>query len=174
MVRVLKSGSSAGKITVSWNCKDSKVFYKILGIVKSFIGAFRKGKNWIVNVNDLSALLEQVRGIEGQTIHIDLDIFPTIHKANKITKALSKLRDTLTGVDSGVQLANGYNLLPFQHVGVKFISLIKNGIIADKVGLGKTIQGIGVSYKLIQDGKADKAIFIVPSTLKVKWRSFCS
>lgn len=53
----------------------------------------------------------------------------------------------------------------FQSRGVQFLAGKGKGYLADEVGLGKTVQSIGAFLKLRKEGKAKKALFIVPGDI---------
>jgi len=54
----------------------------------------------------------------------------------------------------------------FQKAGIDFLLQNKNALLADPMGLGKTIQAIG----LINEIKAKKVLVICPASLKINWR----
>ena len=58
---------------------------------------------------------------------------------------------------------------PFQAIGMNFLCDTKNCIIADQMGLGKTVQTIGAAYKLYRKGQIKKVLIICPSALKYQW-----
>lgn len=68
--------------------------------------------------------------------------------------------------DIKVELENGYNLRPFQKVGVEFVDCANgDAIIADQTGLGKTWEAIGfIEYRKLH------AIIICPAAIKENWR----
>jgi SNF2 family DNA or RNA helicase len=169
MVKFFRNVDSPHKVNVSWSCRDRKNFYDILNIVKSFVGAYRKDRIWRISIDDARTCIDNLVEDTSETIHVDMEIFSSLFKNFKKKKSLKTLRNKLEGVDSGIELQGDFNLLPFQHVGVKFASIVKNLIIADKVGLGKTISGFCSAWKLKQDGVIEKALVVVPSSIKVKW-----
>lgn len=58
---------------------------------------------------------------------------------------------------------------PFQVVGISFLHDIKCGILADDVGLGKTIQSIAATHRLWKEGKVEKVLVVCPSSVKYQW-----
>ena len=56
-------------------------------------------------------------------------------------------------------------LRPYQTVGVEFLTFAKKGLLADDMGLGKSIQAI----KAALDVSADKVLVLCPASLKWKW-----
>ena len=169
MIKILKNRETDTKVNVVWTCNNRHNHYSIQSIIKSFIGAYQKDRIWRVGMDDLNELIIKLRKLEGETVHLDLAVFSTLFLHFTKRSDLLELRNRLEGIDSGIVLKNNFKLLPFQHVGVEFISQVKNGLIADKVGLGKTIQGICGVYKMFLNKEVEKCIIIVPSTIKIKW-----
>ena len=56
-------------------------------------------------------------------------------------------------------------LRPYQTVGVEFLTFAKKGLLADDMGLGKSIQAI----KAAIDVQAKKVLVLCPASLKWKW-----
>lgn len=56
-------------------------------------------------------------------------------------------------------------LFPYQKVGASFLHQIGSGLMADDVGLGKTIQALAVCEKV----KAEKVLIFCPSAIKWQW-----
>ena len=56
-------------------------------------------------------------------------------------------------------------LRPYQTVGVEFLTFAKKGLLADDMGLGKSIQAI----KAALDVSANKVLVLCPASLKWKW-----
>jgi SNF2 family DNA or RNA helicase len=169
MIKILKNRETDTKVNVVWTCANRNNHYSIQSIIKSFIGSYQKDRIWRVSMDDLNDLVIKLRKLDGETIHVDLAVFQILFTQFAQRTEILALRERLDGVDSGIVLKNNFKLLPFQHVGVEFISQVKNGLIADKVGLGKTIQGICGTYKMFLNKEIEKCIIIVPSTIKVKW-----
>lgn len=68
--------------------------------------------------------------------------------------------------DYDVELASGDKLRPFQRVGVKFLDTANGkAILADQMGLGKTIQLIAYALK-----NKKRLVVICPASLKENWR----
>lgn len=61
---------------------------------------------------------------------------------------------------------NGMDFFPFQKAGVYFASQRKHTLLYDEMGVGKTIQGIG----LINLMKAKKVLIVCPNSLKLNWK----
>lgn len=59
----------------------------------------------------------------------------------------------------------GYSLLPFQETGVKFLLGRKGAILADDMGVTKTLQSVVAA---IESG-AEKVLIICPSSVKINW-----
>lgn len=62
-------------------------------------------------------------------------------------------------------------LLPYQLDGIAFAALAGRSILADDLGLGKTVQAVGVAEFLARYGVVQKVLVICPASLKSQWRS---
>lgn len=60
---------------------------------------------------------------------------------------------------------------PFQEIGIQFLLSVKQGIIGDEVGLGKTVQGLGASVELHAAGIVNKTMVVCLNSLKYQWLS---
>jgi len=60
-----------------------------------------------------------------------------------------------------------YKLMPFQEEGVEYICGRKYALLADSMGLGKTLQALSAAVRL----KAEKILIICPSNLVLQWVS---
>mgnify|MGYP003673827055 FL=1 len=56
-------------------------------------------------------------------------------------------------------------LRPYQAVGVEFLTFAKKGLLADDMGLGKSIQAIKAAMSV----PAEKVLVLCPASLKWKW-----
>lgn len=169
MIRLYQDAQDkqSGKFSVTFHSKFN--FYAILNLIKRH--AAKKVRNaYKVSVENIYDLLEDLASLSKETVHVDFGIFKYFFANKKWQKRIIKLRNALDGIDSGVELIDGNALLPFQHVAVEFVKLVKNCIIADKVGLGKTVEGFGAMQALYDDGEIEKAFIVVPSSLKRKWQ----
>src|SRR3989304_1252149 len=59
----------------------------------------------------------------------------------------------------------------FQKTGIVFLYLSRKSVLADDVGLGKTIQALGSILLHIKKGNVSKGIIICPSSIKYQWRN---
>jgi SNF2 family DNA or RNA helicase len=170
MVKIyqLEEDARKGKVTVQFHSRYN--FYEVLNRIKKFPARLVK-RQWKLPVHVTMELLAELSELKKETVHVDFGIFSYFFAARKYRKKLIQLRNTLDGIDSEVKMAEGYNLLPFQHVAVEFIKTVKFGLIADKVGLGKTIEAACSAVGLYENGECEKAIVVVPSSLKKKWKT---
>lgn len=65
----------------------------------------------------------------------------------------------------------GLEYLPYQIAGIEFALRRNNTLIADCMGLGKTIQALG--YINIRRDMLDKILIICPASLKINWIREC-
>ena len=127
------------------------------------------GKVWRVafTLYNLDYLLEN---LEGATVSGNMDTL--VEQQIEKEKMLSKIR-LMSKQDLPVKVkipglkANLYN---YQKLGVMFA--ITNGtgvLIADEMGLGKSVQSLATAMYLKAQGKAKKALVVVPASLKYNW-----
>jgi len=170
MIKISQPIKSSEEVFIQFYSKFN--YQDIVHKVKFHGGYFIKNsddRSWRVPVPNVVDLLSDLSKIDKELVQADLSIIDSFLVGKKYDNEILKLRDCIDGVEVDLELANGNHLLPFQKVGVEFINIIKNGIIADKVGLGKTIQGLA-SAKLLQKNKdIDKCLVVVPGSLKKKW-----
>jgi SWI/SNF-related matrix-associated actin-dependent regulator of chromatin subfamily A-like protein 1 len=79
--------------------------------------------------------------------------------------------DEIRGLsDTGIEIPTLLPLFDFQRVGVEFV-LAAGGraIIADDMGIGKTVQAIGASLMLMQSGDVQRVLTLCPASLKINW-----
>jgi SNF2 family DNA or RNA helicase len=169
MIKISHSSQDKKDGTFTLDFHSQSNYYGVFAKLKKYPYK-KKGRIFKFNVNDISDLLYDLSELTSETTHVDFSVFESLFKNKKYEQEILKLRSTLEGIDCGVELANGYSLLPFQHTGVQFVKEVKDCIIADKVGLGKTIQSFSACKALYQDDDIQKALVVVPSTLKEKWK----
>jgi SNF2 family DNA or RNA helicase len=78
-------------------------------------------------------------------------------------ETLSKAEDSLSPVFDSISL--GKSLRPFQRAGVAYALEARRAMIADEMGVGKTIQAIAT----LEAADAYPAIVICPATIKIHW-----
>lgn len=162
-----KRDKETGQFSISFYSKFN--LYQILNLIKR--QPVKKFKScWKCDVSNIKELLEDLSTLKKETVHVDIGIFNYFFAKKKYQKKILKLRNSLDGINSGVELVPPNQLLPFQHIGVEFIREVKFGLIADKVGLGKTVQGFSAAQALWEDGEIQKCFIVVPSSLKKKWQ----
>lgn len=66
-----------------------------------------------------------------------------------------------------------YKFRDFQARAVRFIAGQRVALLADDVGLGKSICTIGVFLNLIDTGTASKFLIVVPASLRLQWVAEC-
>ena len=171
MIKILADEKNANKVNVFFSSHEN--FFAIKEIIAGISGAYYSrecGPHWIMDISSIGNLINDMAKFDDEIVQVDFKLFGNFYKVKDFRDSLIKLGKTLDGVDSGIKLSNGYSLLPFQHIGVEFLCGVRNGILADKVGLGKTLQGFCAAYKLIKSGIAYKCIIVVPSKIRYKWQ----
>lgn len=61
-------------------------------------------------------------------------------------------------------------LLPYQREGVLALLSRRSLLLADSMGLGKTIQAIAALRVLVHQGKLESALIVCPASLLIQWR----
>ena len=72
--------------------------------------------------------------------------------------------------DIDLPIAKGCAYLPYQKAGVAFASARRDTLIGDQMGLGKTLQAIGV---INSDPSITSVLVIAPASLKINWLREC-
>lgn len=80
-----------------------------------------------------------------------------------------KSASKITGFSPGPYFKG--NLYEFQKKGASFMHLAKTALVADDVGLGKTIEALAAINLGKQSGKINRTLIVSPSTLKWQWAS---
>lgn len=63
------------------------------------------------------------------------------------------------------------HLYPYQKEGVRFAAAAGRSILADQMGLGKTVQAIATAELLRCEHFVEQVLILCPATLKYQWRS---
>lgn len=90
-----------------------------------------------------------------------------------LQKPLTESRASELSTESSVEIPvpAGCELLPFQKAGVAYALTHPKCLIADEMGVGKTIQAISV---VNVDESIKKVLIVVPASLKINWARECS
>lgn len=82
-------------------------------------------------------------------------------------KQEAELLEKSTSVDSDIEVPNlSGTLMPYQKAGVSYASSVGRCLIADQMGLGKTVEAIAI----LELRDAFPAIIVCPASLKENWR----
>lgn len=128
-------------------------------------------------------LLAEAGLSDQDTNKIDFEKFAEWHKANpklvskqittnylnRITKkALAKANEDWAAALNPQQFLKK-QLYSFQELGIKHLAGKRRAVLADAMGLGKTIQTIGAVESLYDAGRVKRALVICPSSVKHNW-----
>lgn len=159
---------------------DSYVFFYSVydeNLVSTFRAAdLRWDKNrraWYADLNNFKNTEDFLNSLSGV-----LSFFPreetlyALHLINAYFSKLSNIIELSRSYDSNfpVPLPQGLELYPYQKAGVEFLVKRKNVLLADSMGLGKTIQVIGYMNCQIKSARAVKSLIICPSSVKYNWQ----
>lgn len=95
--------------------------------------------------------------------HVD----PEMMHVHKLREVRNEIASRATESDFEVPHPKGLEFLPFQLAGIEYMVSRSNTLLADQMGLGKTIQVIGLCNFLNQSIR--KILIICPATLKLNW-----
>jgi len=159
--------------------KDDRVYYtfeKSLGTITGEKRPFRNSFQWQVKFGELDYRYIRQEHLE----HFDQDENPwkrllsgRLGNAADLQKYLSSVRlsGRLTNIFYSM-MTGTTRFYPHQFKPVlKFIESINGGLlIADEVGLGKTIEALYIWKELIARKEAKRLLIIAPAALRVKWQ----
>ena len=170
MIKIIRSEQDHTKMNVEFYSQHN--FFSIKNIVQSFAcyNFNKTTKSYNMVIDDADALIDKLaKSFTDEIIQVDMNVYDSFKLYQEKKQQLFDLREKLDSVDCGIELQKPYKLLPFQHIGAEFLYQVQYGILADKVGLGKTIQSLAAAIKMHNEGKSEKCFVIVPSSLKSKW-----
>ncbi len=167
MIRIFESAKNLCRITF----KNPQRFKEILSTIRGQPSSRYddKHKEWVVPVDKLSYIVDDLHEIDDD-LTIDKKLERKLKKINDSRNKLLRIKERLKNVTFKVKFQKGYNFYPFQAVGAGFLYLKKRCLLADVVGLGKTIQGLGAVQKRFEDGTLERCMIVCPASLKVKWQ----
>lgn len=86
-------------------------------------------------------------------------------------KALLAMKDVEPDMSHAVEFLHpDRQPYPYQRQGIAFLSMARRALLADDVGLGKTVQSIGTILFGFLDRRFDQAVVLAPSSVKYQWR----
>ena len=71
--------------------------------------------------------------------------------------------------DSPIAFPSGFELYPFQRLGIKFLVDHERALLADEMGLGKSIQAIVAIRFLIRMGRITNGLILCPKSVLTDW-----
>lgn len=171
-------------ITISYTDKGyfhldvSKVslthYNKITSLFNSLDNTMSKGGNNLIGYAQLGIFIEQSSSIGEDSV------FASAKDLYSYTVFSGYINNLLDIKNSPVdKIVDGYNelipegivhrLLPFQSIGSHFLCVGRKVLLADVVGLGKTIQSIMACRKILLEKKVFNCLIVCPSSLRKKW-----
>ena len=125
---------------------------------------------WLVTftIENLSCLLDK---LDNPTVSLDME--EKVKEQQERETKLDNLRE-MSKRDVPVSLRvpglKGATLYNYQRIGIMYALTIGTGILlADDMGLGKSVQSIATAMFLKSQGLAKNALVVVPASLKFNW-----
>lgn len=117
-------------------------------------------------VAELPTFIEQAKRLDPR-FHCSADALNMILESRDRRRRL-QIADALT--DADIDACTKVHLLPYQRRGVEFAFRAGRCLIADQMGLGKTIQAIATAQLLKNLNMAGSALILCPTSLKYQWK----
>jgi SNF2 family DNA or RNA helicase len=115
---------------------------------------------WLV---DLEAAIEVAELVERGPSEVTTQAKAVLDDAHAALRRIEMSKAT----DSDFEVPGfGVDLYPFQRAGIEYACQVRNCIIADEPGLGKTRQALGVLHMT----EAFPALIVVPAVSRINWR----
>jgi hypothetical protein len=144
----------AGPI-VKATLRDRTVEFRLVGFAGAQIfGAYREacrpcrakkvGDQWHnqIPLADAGPVLASMRQVDGLTLEVDAEILDALRmRADDVAQDLGEARERLVEIDQKLA-ARGQALYQYQRAGIEWLSTQDAAILADDMGLGKSLQGL--------------------------------
>lgn len=117
----------------------------------------KKKRRWETRNNDIALSLRK---------YADVALQAKLDSLNSELQRRMKLSAATTS-DAVIPAPEGLNYYPYQKAGIVFAHENKNVLIGDAMGLGKTIQVIGL---LNLDPTIQNVVIVCPASLKLNWK----
>ena len=110
--------------------------------------------------------LESLEALENIHCVVNQDLLdPLLKEEEKKAESLKESNAMTSNLD--IPVNDGLKYLPFQKAGIEYINKRKSCLLSDDMGIGKTIQAIGL-VNLNQDSM-NKILIVCPASLKLNW-----
>ncbi len=128
-------------------------------------------RNGIVKKEDPEQALAILRKADVRSLRISQEVAPWLDAQRRERERKQAIRDYEQKVQSGEWPSQEtlVPLYPYQREGMRHLAFNERALLADEMGLGKTIQAIAACALLHRLGKADRALVVVPASLKTEW-----
>ena len=131
-----------------------------------------KGWSWYFTIPSLEMLLDNIPfdTIDPKIEELAIKEQDRINKLEIIRRAALKDEPISLRVP-GLKRIEGAELRNYQKLGIQFASLVNGGfLLGDEMGLGKSIQSIGISIFRKKFNKAKRCLIIAPASVKYNWK----
>ena len=157
--------NKTSQIAVLWPSEPDPISYQLLAPYFSSSG------NLLANG---AALLKLLQGTEinPSTVRLSPHVDKLLQKLQNQTRKQQAKADYLADRKAGkhhLKLLNT-ELYPYQQEGVEHLAFNERAVLADEIGLGKTVQAIAACELLRQLKTIQRVLVIAPSTLIADWK----
>ena len=115
--------------------------------------------------------LEEIRKARIPYLRISQQVAPWLQAHQQLDERKTLLREYEQKVQAGEWPAQETlaPLYPYQREGMLHLAFKERSLLADGMGLGKTIQAIAACALLQRLGKVSRALVVAPASLKTEW-----
>jgi SNF2 family DNA or RNA helicase len=156
---------------VSLFFRSAKGFKSILEVMRSYVGNYYNAEEstWIVPKIHAGSVLDSLSVLD-EPIVCDTEAKRSIDRGTRRIEHLLALKEKHEGINFPISMVDGKHLFPFQEVGAEFLYRTRRCLLADVVGLGKTLQALAVCERCLDERKVNLCIIVCPKTLARKWQ----
>jgi hypothetical protein len=128
-------------------------------------------KDGIIRGADPEEALALIRSAGISALRISQEVAPWLEARARAQERRRALREYEQKIQSGEWPAQEtlVPLYPYQREGMLHLAFNERALLADEIGLGKTIQAIAACALLHRLGKAARVLVVTPASLKTEW-----
>jgi len=129
------------------------------------------GENGLIRIADPEEALSILQGAGIPSLRVSQDIAPWLEARRRAQERKLAFREYEQKVRSGEWPAHEtlVPLYPYQREGMLHLAFNERALLADEMGLAKTIQAIAACALLHRLGKVKRVLVVTPASLKTEW-----